>query len=111
MRRLVVAGLLVAGFLLSADFVQACGGRRGGCGSASACGGCCEVWGGGCAMTACQPCCAPPACEERVVTCQRPVCKTRMVQREVCEMVAKCVQEPVSYTVMEPVFTPCTKRI
>jgi len=26
-------------------------------------------------------------------------------------MVAKCVQEPVSYTVMEPVFTPCTKRI
>jgi len=44
--------------------------------------------------------------QDKVMTGQRPVTKTRMVQREVCENVSRCVQEPFTYTVMERFCVP-----
>lgn len=89
MRRLMVAGLLLSGFLLSTDAAQAFGGRRGdNCGAASVCGGGCGT-----------------AYEDRVMTGQRAVTKSRVVKKEVTEYVSKTVQEPYTYTVMENVTT------
>src|SRR4051812_18048411 len=102
MQRLFVAGLIVGGFLLSADAAQAFGGRRGhNCGSASDCGGCgavsdCCGGMGGCGTGGMgNACCAAPEMEARQMTGQRPVARTRMVQREVTEMVSRMVQEQV----------------
>jgi len=96
MRKLMVAGLLLAGLCAFATPAQAHGRRHGGC--------------GGCESDCAAPCAAPcapaaPQFVEKVVTCYRTEWKEREVTCTVNRMVPREVVNKHTYTVCVPVWT------
>ncbi|MFL5329309.1 MAG: hypothetical protein ACJ8C4_10375 [Gemmataceae bacterium] len=111
MRKLWIACLFVCGLCTTASTLQAHGHRRdrdccdSGCGVSACCNNGCNSCGN-------NNCCAPAVTwQDKQVTCTRMVTKTRMVQREVCEMCPRQVECDVSYCVMERVCTPVTRTV
>jgi hypothetical protein len=95
MRKLLIAGLAVAGLLLHEEPVGAFGKhRRSGCAPVVACA---------------SPAPSGVACVEQTVTAYRPEIRTRVVNRQVQRLVTREVEESFTYTEMVTVSTP-TKR-